>query len=138
MDDIRWQKPPRPWELSQDGEAVRLGARWVRLGDVAGYATEQVHDPNIIGHLFAVGLFMGLGSLFLIPVMADLVGPKFLVGEVLFIGLGISAVLELRGLNPIRLFRVDIQLANGETVPFVSTEEREAEALAATLALRLD
>jgi hypothetical protein len=134
--DIRWQKPPRPWEITGGGRALRIGKRTVALAEVSGYTTSESREPNVVGHLAAIGLFMGLGAMFIVPVMMGLVGPKFLVGAVLFIGLGLSAIVEIRGLSAIHLYRLDIELVGGDTLPFVSVAPHEVDALVAALEAR--
>jgi len=134
VDKIIWQRPPRPWELCEGGQALRVGGRRVRLADIVDHRTYEEIEPNITGHLMAVGLFFALGSVFVVPVIMTLVGPKFLIGAALFGGLGAAAIGEVLRRRPIRLWRVDIALASGETVTFAWASPDEVLALDEVLA----
>lgn len=99
MDAFQWEKPPRPWELVARGENLRVGAVTYAMRDITSFETGEVLEPNVNGHLAAVGLFLGLGALFILPIVMSLARPKFLIGGALFIGIGLTALAEARRLR---------------------------------------
>lgn len=136
MDDFHWQKPPRPWALRDRGATLRLGKRLVPVASIAGVRARAVYDPNVTGHLMAVGIFLGVGSVFLLPVLMALARPKFLIGTVLFFGLGLAAISDLRRRRGIELYCLDLDLAGGETVTFSARTWAEIQALEAAIRSR--
>ena len=133
--DITLARPPRPWAL-QDRDQLRVGQNILPLADVQAFETGEVVEPNVIGHLMAVGLFLFGGALFIIPVAAQIARPKFLLGGVLLIFIGLTAIGEILRARSIHLFHVDIRMKSGRVVRFTSDQKAEAEALAGLLRTR--
>lgn len=131
--NLHAQKRPRAWAIEDDGEVLRIGTRRIAAGDIVGFEASRVTEPNVTGHLLAVGMFFAIGCLFVMPVAMSLARPKFLLGGVLFLGIGLTAIGEIRRSRGIRLHCVDVLLASGETVRFTAAEPSEAFALADVL-----
>lgn len=129
-----WKPPPQPWSIIDQGRCLRIGDRRYALGDITGYETAETIEPNIVGHLMAVGLFMSIGAGFAVPVLMSLSPAKFLVGAILFIAIGATALSEIVRARAIHLFIVDIRLRSGVTVRFSSDQRAQMNALAAALA----
>ncbi len=127
------QSLPRAWRFDPASRTVSFGQHRLRLSDVASVKPGELFEPNVIGHLIAVALFLGAGSLFVIPVALTLAAPKFLIGGGLFILIGLSALAEIFRGHTIHLHWIDIRLTNGETVRFTTDRQTEAIALAAVL-----
>lgn len=124
------------WELVPSGAGggfLRIGARTVRLPDIASFAVRHVWDPNIEAHLAAVALLMGLGSLLILPVQMQLLEPRYVVGGALFVAIGFAVLAETRKSSRFTVYGVDITLRSGERVRFSTPDIRESAALAASL-----
>lgn len=129
-------KPPRPWAVEPDGRYLRIGKRVIPLVDVMDFDAGQTYEPNVLGHIMAAGIFFVGGALFVLPVVMSIASAKFLLGGVLFIGIGATAVGEIRRTRGIHLFHVDLAMVSGETVRFTSAAESETDALARLLRSR--
>ena len=127
--------PTRPWRLGPDGRTVTFGDRSVLLAAVAGVEIAEIYEPNVIGHLMAVGLFLLGGAMFVMPVALTVARPKFLLGGALFITIGVTALVEIFRSRAMHLHRLDISLKSGETVQFTSDQRAEVEALSAVLSI---
>ena len=124
---------PRAWRFDPARRLVSFGRHSFRLADVAGVELGELREPNVIGHLTAVAMFLGAGLLFILPVAMTLAAPKFLIGGGLFVAIGVSALVEIFRGHTIRLHWIDIRLTNGETVRFTTDRQSEAMALTAVL-----
>ncbi len=124
---------PRAWRFDPATRTVSFGRHRVRLADVALVEPGELWEPNVIGHLAAVSLFLGAGLMFVIPVAMTLTAPKFLIGGGLFVVIGVSALVEVFRGHTIHLHWIDIRLVNGETVRFTTDRQPEAIALTAVL-----
>ena len=124
---------PRAWRFDPASRTVSFGRHRFRLSDVATVEPGEVWEPNVLGHLMAVALFLGAGSLFILPVALTLAAPKFLIGGGLFVLIGVSALTEIFRGHTIHLHWIDIRLTNGETVRFTTDRQTEAAALTAVL-----
>ena len=132
------QRPPKPWEIVDRGQSLRIGRCTCRLDDVAAVSVRPIVEPNILGHIVAFGFFTLGGAAFVLPVVAAIARPKFLMGGALFIAIGLTALLEIRRARVIRLYAVDLALRDGETLTFTTTEAAQMQALAAVLGTRRD
>lgn len=137
-DDIRWQKPPRPWEIvARDANgrpaALRIGQRQVDLAAVVRCRCELVSTPNMDGHVLAVASFLITGALFVLPVVMSLLEPRFLLGGVLCFAIGLSSLGEMRRIHRIEVYNVHLDREDGTTETFTAADPAEAAALVAAL-----
>lgn len=136
--DIRWQKPPRPWEIvARDAHgrpaALRIGQRHVDLATVVRFRSEFLSTPNMDGHLLAVVTFLIAGALFVLPVVMNLIEPRFLLGGVLCFAIGLSSLGEMRRIHRIEVYQVSLDREDCTTEVFTTAAPAEAAALLATL-----
>ncbi len=134
MADIRWQKPPRPWEIEAgdagpDGALLRIGDKRYAVREIVGLRPSRISEPNVNGHLLAIGLFLLIGAIFVLPVVLQLVEKKFLFGGVLFLGIGATAILEVVKGQRMELYRLEIDLASGALAQFSTPDADECWAL---------
>ena len=129
-------RPPRPWALEPDSRYLRIGKRVVPLVDVMDFEAGETYEPNVLGYIMSAGLFFGGAALFVLPVVMSLASAKFLLGGMLFIAIGATALGEIRRTHGIHLFHVDLAMVSGETVRFTSAAQSETDALARLLRSR--
>ena len=134
MDDTR-AKASRPWAL-ESREHLRVGQTIVPLADVETFEAGDLSEPNVIGHLAAVGLFLFGGAFFILPVALQVARPKFLLGGGLLVAIGLTALREIFRLRSVHLFHVDIRMRGGRVIRFTSDKKAETEALAGLLGMR--
>lgn len=132
----------RVWEIWTGNEGVpidvlQIGTQAWRVSDVVGYRDWHRHEPNVDGHLLALALLSGVGGLLLLPVILKIADPKFLIGAILYIGVGLSVFGDLRRNTPLTLYGLDIDLRNGTTFPFRTADIEELNALRAALETRM-
>ncbi|MEZ5849037.1 MAG: DUF6232 family protein [Hyphomicrobiaceae bacterium] len=129
-----WARAPSIWEISRDGRALRIGQKTCALADIVSVVQREEVEGNISGQITAAVVMIGLGVLFILPVVMTIAEPKFLIGGALFVGIGITALLDLRQACPIRLQIVDIGLRDGTSLRLTTARPAEAQGLLETLA----
>lgn len=139
MDDMRWQAAPRPWEVVRCDHAgrpaeLRIGGRRVPLATVADWRIEHVVEPNVDGYLAAVAMFMVASAMFVVPVLMNLLEPRFLLGAALFAGIGMTALGDLGRGRLIDLMRLHLRLCDGASITFSTCDVTEVQRLEAVLA----
>lgn len=139
MTDIRWQTAPRPFEVTAaDARGrpteLRIGQRRLRLGEVVACHADRVREPILDAHLVTVAMFMLGGGLIVLPVVMNLLEPRYLFGALLFMAIGLSALAEMRRALTLDLVHVRLELAAGSVETFSTTKLAEAEALMALVA----
>ena len=132
----------RVWEIWTGDEGVpvdvlQIGTQAWRVSDVVGYRDWYRHEPNVDGHLLALALLSGVGGLLLLPVVLKIADPKFLIGAILYIGIGLSVFGDLRRNTPVTLYGLDIDLRDGSTFPFRTANIEELKALRGALDARI-
>jgi hypothetical protein len=136
-------RPPRPWSIEDAvgppdaGPRLRLGQRSLRLVDVVGVEASSATELNYDGHMLAAGVFMGMGLVFLLGVVALLWHPRFLMGAVVFLAIGLMLVADIGQGHSMTVHRVRIRLADGGSLTFATAEIAEARGLVAALEARL-
>lgn len=141
MSTFAWgSTAPAAWEVLEPDATgqgrLRLGARIVPLADVVGFRATSTTELNVDGHLAAVGLFLAAGALFLIPVAMAIAHPRFMVGAVLFFGIGIMILVDIAKGHRNIVHRVEIRLADGSEASFASVDPTICQGLALALAGR--
>lgn len=137
--ELRWEEPPRPWEILEKDyrgspALLRVGSRRVALADVHDFRKEFCSEPNVDGHLMTISLFMLTAAVFVLLALLQLIRMRFLLATAIFAAIGFSGLAELRKLSRIETHRVRISLRSGDGIEFVTTIPAEAEALCAVLA----
>ncbi len=131
---------PAAWEFigpdAAGHDRLRLGARIYGLDDVVDVTATSTTELNIDGHLMAVGLFLAAGALFLVPVAMTIVHPRFMVGAVLFFGIGIMILADIAQGHRNVMHRLEIRLADGNSAKFASVDPAICQGLAQALASR--
>ena len=129
---------PAAWELLEPDAAgrdrLRLGARILLLTDVVGFTATSATELNIDGHLAAVGLFLGAGAMFVLPVTLGIAHPRFMAGAVLFFGIGIMILVDIAQGHRHVVHRVQIRLADGSLASFTSVDPAICQGLAREIA----
>lgn len=138
MTTLAWDAAaPAAWEVIPGvapGEArLRLGARIYRLDDVVASTPTSVTEYNIDGHLMTVAMFLAAGAAFLLPVAMAIASPKFLVGTVLFFGIGIMVLLDITQGHRHVMHRLDLRFADGSATTFACVDASIRDGLAAAL-----
>jgi hypothetical protein len=93
-------------------------------------------EVNVDGHMVAVGLFMLAGAAFVLPVVMNLIHPRFLAGGFLFIGIGVMALADILQCHGLTVHRVRISLADGTATSFASPDPDECRQLVEALGQR--
>ncbi|MFM9943151.1 MAG: DUF6232 family protein [Hyphomicrobiaceae bacterium] len=142
MSELMTQQAPRPWEIrasAADGSGgwLRIGHRAFALRDIVGVGSTARTEPNIDGHLVMIVGFMLAGLAFVLPVVMNLARTRFLMGGVLFIGIGVMGVTEIVRRRSATLYRLEIRFRDGTRAEFATAEPKEFLALQAALAERL-
>ena len=142
MSDYLGTEAPRPWEIRAspaDGSGgwLRIGHRAYALQDVAGVQASCDVEPNVDGHLLMIAAFMATGVGFVLPVIMNLARTRFVLGGVLFIGIGLMGLTEVLRRRSLRLYKLEIRLRDGTSTEFATADPREALALQAVLQQRL-
>lgn len=127
--DLR--KAPPTWEIATtEGEGMlRIGARWLPLRDIVKLVHRPIAEVNGLGHLVAAGGFIGVGTVFLLPVAAGASDIKLLIGALLFTAIGLTALSDLWRGQEYVMHRVEIGLADGGQEHYASISEDECLAL---------
>ncbi len=133
MVDI-WAKAPPVWEISRDGRHLRIGQRTCAIADIASIDHRVEVDANVSGQVTAAVVMIGLGMMFVLPVVMAIAEPKFLIGGALFVGIGITALFDLRQACPICLQIVEIRLGDGNSLRLTTTRAAEAHGLLEAMA----
>jgi hypothetical protein len=133
-------RPPAPWSIVE-GETPRddvllIGRRRVRLGDIAAARAASVAELNYDGHMLAVGMFMGIGCLFALAVATTIASPRFLAGTIVFVGIGLMLIADIRQGHAMTVHRVVLRLCDGTSEIFATTDTAEASRLIAELEAR--
>lgn len=131
-------RAPEPWSIEAgQGERqtmLRLGRRWICLDDIVATEAASVVEYNVEGHMLAVGMFLGAGSLIVLAVALLLLHPRFLAGGMLFVGIGLMLISDIRQGHGMTLHRLILHLADGRREVFASADVAEVAALEAALA----
>ncbi|MGE0699399.1 MAG: DUF6232 family protein [Hyphomicrobiaceae bacterium] len=136
-------RPPAPWSIELEAERgaqagmLRLGHRRVPLARIAGLEAGSSVEVNADGHMATVALFLSLAALFVLPVLMNILHPRFLIGGVLFAGIGLSALADILQGHGMTVHRVLIRLADGSTETFASPDPAECRSLVSALEQRL-
>ncbi len=138
MSDYLGERAPRAWEIrssSADGSGgwLRIGHRAYALRDIAGVSSDCRMEPNIDGHLAMISGFMLAGVAFILPVALDLARTRFLIGGIVFVGIGLMGVGEILRRRATRLYRLEIALRDGSSTVFSTADPAEVMALQAAL-----
>ncbi len=131
---------PPPWSIEARGEGsahLRIGDRVVPLRDVLGCEASSTAEINVAGHWLAVGLFMALGALFVLPVVVLGFGSHFLAGGFLFMFIGLTAFFDMFAGRGLVVHRVRVRLTDGRVAVFSSPHVRECQSLVDALESRL-
>ena len=135
---------PEPWSISESRDAagrpqrrLRIGAREIAVADIATVAEERVTARDIEGLALIGAAFAMLAVLALIGVVALGWRERFLIGSAVLAGLAAASWTEVAGLRPIRYRRLHITTRSGARLVLASADDREVEALAAALGVRL-
>ena len=130
-------RPPAPWSIETGSgpgdEHLRIGRRTVRLAEIAGCDAATTAEVNVNGHMAAIGLFLSAGALFVLPVVMNILHPRFLAGGILFIGIGLMALADILQGHGLVVHRVSIRLVDGGETTFASPHAEECRRLVAAL-----
>jgi hypothetical protein len=124
-----------PWEITPAGKTpglgamVRIGARAVPLLQVRGVIGSLDRDTDRRPALLTVALFGVIACVFLFGVVDLGWRERFLLGAVVFGGIGLMALNDLMWLSTGGIYRVEILLASGETLRYATVDPADQERL---------
>ncbi len=127
------------WQLGKfNGRpALRLGKRWLALDEVYSYGVEKVSERDNEGLIFNFALFGLLACAFVIPVLHEMMEPKFLIAAGLLGAIALMSLSEVIFAKKIEYFQLDFTMRNGEAISFTSSNAYDVAAILKTMQ-RLD
>ena len=125
--------PNRPWEIAGRAEPmVRIGERRLRLADIRSLQLSAHEERDFLPSLFNYSVYLMVAAVFLILVVHAGWRERFLLATVFFAIVGFTSLVDVGKANPIRLYRLRLQVADGP-VDFTSSAAHEVDDLAAAL-----
>ena len=123
------------WQLGEVAgrPALRLGNRWLALDEVYSYAVHKVSERDNEGLLFNFALFGLLACAFVIPVLQEVMEPKFLIAAGLLGAIALMSLSEVIFAKKIEYYRLDFTMRHGESVSFASGNATDIAAIMKTL-----
>ena len=123
------------WQLGDVAgrPALRLGKRWLALDDVYSYGVQKIVERDNEGLLFNFALFGLLACAFVIPVLHELMAPKFLIAAGMLGAIALMSLSEVLFARKIIYFRLDFTMRSGEAVSFTSGNATDISAIMQTL-----
>jgi len=123
------------WQLGEIAgrPALRLGKRWLALDEVFSYGVQKVSERDNEGLLFNFALFGLLACAFVIPVLHELMEPKFLIAAGLLGAIALMSLSEVIFARKIEYYRLDFTMRQGESISFTSGNATDIAAIMKTL-----
>lgn len=127
------------WELvAQDrtpaiGATLRLAERAIPVAEIRGFLASDAGGKDWKPAFAVLGVFAGLGAAFLIGVLGHDWQYRLLAAAAVFMVIGLSALHDVVWLTRVRMYRVEIITARGETLVYATTDAADAERLIAAL-----
>jgi hypothetical protein len=115
------------------GATLRLSQRALPLGEIRGVIMTSDSRREIRPALAVLAAFGSIGLVLVIGVLGLEWRTRMLVGALLFVAIGLSALNDIVWLTRASLHRVEILTARGETLVYATTDESDARRLAACL-----
>ncbi|MFM2421843.1 MAG: hypothetical protein RL291_373 [Pseudomonadota bacterium] len=109
------------FEVSQDG-VLRFGTAQVPLNRVAAYAPVHERQQDLDSVLVTVAVFVSIAAILLVLVVELGWRERFLVGSLLLASIGIAAIIDLARTMRLDLYRLEIKMADGQTVMYVTPD----------------
>lgn len=116
------------------GATLRLAQRALPLAEIRGVIVTSDSRREIRPALAVLMAFGSIGLVIVIGVLGFEWRTRMLVGALLFVAIGLSALNDILWLTRASLHRVEILTARGETLVYATTDETDARHLAQQLA----
>ena len=123
------------WQLGEVSgrPALRLGKRWLALDEVHSYGIHKICERDNEGLLFNFALFGLLACAFVIPVLQQVMEPKFLIAAGLLAAIALMSLSEVLFARKVEYYRLDFTMRDGSSVSFTSTNAADMGAIMQTL-----
>lgn len=134
MDD---SAAPAPWSIepgtASGSDVLRLGHRALPLAEIVSCRAASTAEINVGGQMASVALFMSAGAALLVLVAMGALSARFLVGCILFCGIGLMSLSDLLRGHTLVVHRVIFRLAHGATHTFTSPHIDDCRTLMSAL-----